>query len=128
MNQEKISEFNGSNEGKTSLNLLSMSTIVPLIFSLWWRVRKSRERGWQRELSAGLNSSREHRMYLRGRVCALNWAQPLNLQKWRLMEKSPAMASTPKEREVRNMPRIQMAALYYMWFSILSEYDNGAFL
>ena len=44
------------------------------------------------------------------------------------MEKSPAMASTPKEREVRNMPRIQMAALHYMWFSILSEYDNGAFL
>jgi len=29
------SEFNRSNEGKTLLNLLSMSTIVLLIFSLW---------------------------------------------------------------------------------------------
>jgi len=105
-----------------------MSTIVPLIFSLWWRVRMSRERGWQRELLAGLNSSREHRMWLWGRVCALNWAQPLNLQKWRLMGKSPTIASTPKEGEVWNMPRIQMSALHYMWLSILSEYDNGAFL
>ena len=41
---------------------------------------------------------------------------------------SPAMALTPKEGEVQNVPRIQIVALYYMWLSILNRYNNSAFL
>ena len=36
----------GSNEGKTSLNLLSMLTIGPLIFKYWLSVNKSNNNQW----------------------------------------------------------------------------------
>ena len=120
--------FKGSNEGKTSLYLLSMSMVIPLIFSLWQQVNELRKREWYIQSLDGLDSKREHKMWLWKRVCALNRAWPLILQKWRLMGIRPAIALTPNNREVWNMLRIQIVTLCCIWLSILSGYDNGALL
>ena len=92
--------FKGSKEENTSLNLLSILIIKPLMFSPWQWVRELRERGyWVRSLE-DLDSRRDCKIWLCGSECTLNWAWPLSLWKWRLMGMRPTMASTPNKGEV----------------------------
>ena len=115
-------------EGKTSLNLLFISTIEPLIISLWWQDSKSKDRWCESWLLTDLDFSSECKIWLWESKWALNWALLLSLQRCKWMGISLAIASPLKEGEVQNVPRIQMAALHCILLSFLREYDNGTLL
>ena len=80
---EANSGLRGSKAGKTSLNLLSMLMTGPLIDLCWHFVTNSSDK-WCRVLGIfGLNSNKEQRMWLFGRVWTLSCNLPLNFWRWR---------------------------------------------
>ena len=80
---KSISLFPGKNswlkeekEGMISLNLLSISTIGPLIFWYCLGMSPSNKRQWVLTLSEGLASNSDLIIWFVGRECALSWNLP----------------------------------------------------
>ena len=86
----------GEKEGMILLNLLSMSTIEPLIFRHCLCISPSNERQWVLALIEGLVSNNNLMIWFDGKECVLSWNLPFSFWIWRWMEISPAIASIPK--------------------------------
>ena len=112
--------LNRSNEGKFLLNLLSMSTIGPLIINHWFGISVFNNNWWGMLVSKGLDSRRDLKMWLWGRECALSCDLPLSFYRCKWMRMRPAITSIQKEAKVWKAHKIQKVALFCILFSSLS--------
>ena len=124
------SGLRGSNEGKTSLNLLSMSMMCPLMRPCWCLVSElsNNEWWWGWEGMLGMLEPlpiNNLRMWLAGREWALNWDLLLSFCRCKWIGISPAIASMPYEGNVLNAPNIQIAVLLWSFPKVFREYDRG---
>ena len=118
----------GSNEGKTSLKWLSMSTKWPLIRLHCLLVKKLSEREcWWRGDSLH-ELMREQRMWLEESECALSCDLPPIFCRWRLIEVRLAMASIPIDGAILKPPTIHKATLLCILFIIFIRYEREALL
>ena len=120
------SGLSGSNVGKTSLNLLSISTTW-----LFKRPRCLLESVLRDKICGGegqfeLLSRSDLMMWLAGIVCPLSWDLPLSFWRWRQIEMRLVITSMPYEGDVLNAPRIHKAALLWSLPNVFNRYDNGA--
>ena len=117
-----------SNEEKTLLKWLSMSTKWPLIRLYCLFVKKLSKRGcwWRGNLLHEL--IREQRIWLEGSEYTLSCNLPSIFCRWRLIGVRLAMASIPINGAVLKLPTIHEATLLCILFIIFIGYKRGALL
>ena len=120
------SGFKGSKEGKTLLNLLSMSTKWPLIRPHWCLVKKLSKRGCGCVGISELFSIRDLRIWLAERAWALSWDLLLSFWRCKWIGMRPAMASIPTNRAVLNASTIHKAARLWSFPNDFKRYERGA--
>jgi len=95
-----------SNEGKTLLKQLSMSTKLPLMRPCWYLVKELSESGCRCGDVLELLSISKWRIWLAEREYALSCDLPLSFCKFKWMGIRPAIASTPNDGDVLKAPTI----------------------
>ena len=120
--------LNRSKEEKTSLNLLSMSMIGPLIFKYWLLVSIFNNNQWGVLETNNLDSRSDLKMWLWGREWALSCHLLLSFWRCKQIGIRPAIVSIPNTGKVWKAPMIQIVALFYILLSSLRGYDRGALL
>jgi len=115
----------GSNKGKISLNLLSISMMWPSMRSCCHLVKELSERGWGRgELSEVLSIS-DLRIWLVGSVCTLSWDLLLSFWRWRWIGISPTITSRPKDGAVLKTLSIHIATHLWSFPNDFRGYNRG---
>ena len=120
----------GSNEGKTSLNLLSILMMCPLMRPCWYLVSELSNNkwwwGWEGMLKISeLLPINNLKMWLAGREWALNWDLLLSFYRCKWIGISPVIALILYE-DVLNAPNIQMTALLWSFSKIFRGYNREA--
>ena len=122
-----ISLFSGKNsrskeekEEMILLNLLSISTIKPLIFRCCLGISPFN--------IVGLVSNNDLMMWFNSKGCVLSWNLPFSFWIWRWMGISLVMASISKVEVVQKAPKIYNIALLCILLGILRRYKSGALL
>jgi len=115
-------------EGNTSLRWLLTSTMELLITTCCLDIKWSNEKQCYVEKGVNLFSSSSFISWLLESIAIYNWFLPLNLQRWWIIEISPAIAWIPMEGDVWKASKIHIVALCHILLSLLSRYESGALL
>ena len=116
----------GSKAEKTSLNLLSMSTMWPFNRHHCLLESEPRDKSWGGKGQLGLLSKSDLMIWLAGRVWPLSCDLPLSFWRWRQIGIRPVITSILYEGDILNAPRIHMAALLWSLPSEFKGYESGA--
>ena len=119
------SESRGENDGKILCNLLYESMRYPLMEFFWRSVSILIK--WGKGL-VGTSSMRVLIIWFFGRAAERSWDLLGSFCRWSLIGMRPAIASSSSVGDVLNAPRIQTAALLYIFPSIFKGYERGALL
>ena len=118
----------GSKDGKTSLNLLSISTRGPLNFWHCLGLRQANDSLCGGKIDVVEDSNRDLRMWLCRREWTLSWDLLQSFQRCNLIGIRPTIASILNEGDLQNAPSIYIAALCCILLSSLIGYANSALL